>query len=339
MRSNRPDRVTPRPPQRRLSSCAVALDSPRSMREIMARLTPERSARRLERQGPGAAQRLDPLPEGTADLCIGSRFHDSRIQSLCEVTPIPAPPARPAGNRSRQGGRYRLIALIVGILAPIGLPPVDLQDMAAVIDHSQGIDGRARCRALAARRPRAVPSTRRCGRPACRRHGAVKPSTARLTGMMPVGIVGPRQVQQSLERLVELAHRRDYATTPRLAMAAAAGSGCAGGPCCRAAPWRIPSALLLRAHDRRTHRQHPQLLDRRPYRPRQVDARRPADPGDRHARPTARWWSRCSIRWTSSASAASPSRRRPCASNYKAQGRQGLHPQPDGHARPCRLRL
>ena len=24
---------------------------------------------------------------------------------------------------------------------------------------------------------------------------------------------------------------------------------------------------------------------------------------------------------------------------YRAQGRQGLHPQPDRHARPCRLRL
>ena len=36
------------------------------------------------------------------------------------------------------------------------------------------------------------------------------------------------------------------------------------------------------------HRQHPQFLHRRPYRPRQVDARRPADPAHRRARRRAR---------------------------------------------------
>ena len=36
-------------------------------------------------------------------------------------------------------------------------------------------------------------------------------------------------------------------------------------------------------HDRPPNRPHPQFLHRRPHRPRQVDARRPADPGDRRA--------------------------------------------------------
>ena len=56
---------------------------------------------------------------------------------------------------------------------------------------------------------------------------------------------------------------------------------------------------------------HPQLLDHRPHRPRQVDARRPLHPALRRPRRRARWKRRCSTRWTSSASAASRSRRRP----------------------------
>ena len=44
-----------------------------------------------------------------------------------------------------------------------------------------------------------------------------------------------------------------------------------------------PCGCYLPPHDDAPHRQHPQLLHRRPYRPRQVDAGRPADPGDRRA--------------------------------------------------------
>ena len=58
---------------------------------------------------------------------------------------------------------------------------------------------------------------------------------------------------------------------------------------------------------------HPQLLDHRPHRPREVDAGRP------HPRADAtitrrRCGPRCSTRWTSSASAGSRSRLRPCGS-------------------------
>ena len=42
------------------------------------------------------------------------------------------------------------------------------------------------------------------------------------------------------------------------------------------------------------HQQHPQFLDRRPYRPRQVDARRPADPAHRRAGRARDGRSRCS---------------------------------------------
>jgi GTP-binding protein LepA len=38
-------------------------------------------------------------------------------------------------------------------------------------------------------------------------------------------------------------------------------------------------------------------------------------------------------------SAASPSRRRPCAWTYKADDGEDVYPEPDGHARPRRLRL
>ena len=68
------------------------------------------------------------------------------------------------------------------------------------------------------------------------------------------------------------------------------------------------------------HRQNPQFLDHRPYRPWQVDAGRPADPGHRRAdraRDDAR---KCLITWTSSASAGSPSRPRPCASTGRPDG-------------------
>ena len=61
------------------------------------------------------------------------------------------------------------------------------------------------------------------------------------------------------------------------------------------------------------HGPHPQLLDHRPHRPRQVDACRPVPRADRGGRraSTAR---SCSTRWSSSASAGSRSRLRRCGS-------------------------
>ena len=41
--------------------------------------------------------------------------------------------------------------------------------------------------------------------------------------------------------------------------------------------------MLSRAHDNAPHLQHPQFLHRRPYRPWQIDARRPPDPDHRRA--------------------------------------------------------
>ena len=58
---------------------------------------------------------------------------------------------------------------------------------------------------------------------------------------------------------------------------------------------------------------HPQLLDHRPHRPRQVDAGRPHPADHRRRCPNGRCATRCSTRWSSSASGGSPSRRRRCA--------------------------
>ena len=49
-----------------------------------------------------------------------------------------------------------------------------------------------------------------------------------------------------------------------------------------------PARLYQRGHDRCTAKEHPQLLDHRPHRSRQVDPRRPADPDDRRRWPRAR---------------------------------------------------
>ena len=62
---------------------------------------------------------------------------------------------------------------------------------------------------------------------------------------------------------------------------------------------------------------HPQLLDHRPHRPREVDAGRPHPRDDPHRRPARRCARSCSTRWTSSASAGSRSRRRRCASSTR----------------------
>ena len=84
---------------------------------------------------------------------------------------------------------------------------------------------------------------------------------------------------------------------------------------------------------------HPQLLDHRPHRPRQVDARRPHPRADADGRPRARCAPSCSTRWTSSASAASRSRRRPCACSTTARDGADLPAAPDRHARARRLHL
>ena len=74
--------------------------------------------------------------------------------------------------------------------------------------------------------------------------------------------------------------------------------------------------------------QHPQLLDHRAHRPRQVDARRPHPRADGRPSRAARCASSCSTRWSSSASAGSRSRPRPCASIV-----EGPRAEPDRHAR------
>ena len=62
---------------------------------------------------------------------------------------------------------------------------------------------------------------------------------------------------------------------------------------------------------------HPQLLDHRPHRPWEVDAGRSHPRADPHRRPARRCAPSCSTRWTSSASAGSRSRPRPCASSTR----------------------
>ncbi len=61
---------------------------------------------------------------------------------------------------------------------------------------------------------------------------------------------------------------------------------------------------------------HPQLRDHRAHRPRQVDARRSHPRADRRRVRSARCASSSSTRWSSSASAGSRSRRRPCGSPW-----------------------
>ena len=89
----------------------------------------------------------------------------------------------------------------------------------------------------------------------------------------------------------------------------------------------LEALLLLRARrdepsDRSAEppyaaRPHSQLRDHRAHRPRQVDARRSHPRADRRGHASARCASSCSTRWTSSASAGSRSRRRPCACHWR----------------------
>src|SRR5882672_4657910 len=98
--------------------------------------------------------------------------------------------------------------------------------------------------------------------------------------------------------------------------------------------------MLSRAHDNRPHFQHPQLLHRRPYRPWQIDAGRPPDPDDGWADGSRNGGQGTSARFHGYRARARHHHQgadRPA--ELPRQGRQGLHLQSDGHARPCRLRL
>ena len=93
-------------------------------------------------------------------------------------------------------------------------------------------------------------------------------------------------------------------------------------------------------HDNRPHFQHPQLLHRRPYRPWQIDAGRPPDPDDRRADRSRNGGQGAGARFHGyRARARHHHQGADGAAELPRQGRQGLHLQPDGHARPCRLRL
>ena len=93
-------------------------------------------------------------------------------------------------------------------------------------------------------------------------------------------------------------------------------------------------------HDNCPHFQHPQLLHRRPYRPWQIDAGRPPDPDDGRADGSRNGGQGAGARFHGyRARARHHHQGADGAAELPRQGRQGLHLQPDGHARPCRLRL
>ena len=104
---------------------------------------------------------------------------------------------------------------------------------------------------------------------------------------------------------------------------------------------RLPLAdapVLSAPHDRGTHRKHPQFRDHRPYRPRQIDARRPADPAHRRARSARN--GRAGARFHGyRARARHHHQGADGAAELPRPRRQGLRPQPHRHARPRRLRL
>src|SRR6185437_15790432 len=85
-------------------------------------------------------------------------------------------------------------------------------------------------------------------------------------------------------------------------------------------------------------RSHPQFLDRRPYRPWEVDARRPADPDDGRARGAgdegagARFHGDRTRAWHHHQGADRPPQ-------LQGQGWSRLRLEPHRHPRPCRLRL
>ena len=96
--------------------------------------------------------------------------------------------------------------------------------------------------------------------------------------------------------------------------------------------------VLSRGHDRHPCFQHPQLRHCCAYRPWQIDARRPADPEDR--RPAGARDEGTGARFHGyRARARHHHQGADGAAELHGEERPGLHPQPDRHARPCRLRL
>ena len=96
--------------------------------------------------------------------------------------------------------------------------------------------------------------------------------------------------------------------------------------------------MLSRAHDIHPYFQHPQLRHRCAYRPWQIDAGRPPDPD--HRRPAGARDEGTGARFHGyRARARHHHQGADRAAELSGQGRQDLHPQPDRHARPCRLRL
>ena len=116
------------------------------------------------------------------------------------------------------------------------------------------------------------------------------------------------------------------------------GPGAVDGACGGARTYghRIASPSLYRAH---VSVPDPQLLHRRPHRPRQVHAGRPADRGHRHAGEARRCGSRCSTPWTSSASAGITIKLNAVRMTLHRAGRRELRAQPDRHAGPRGLHL
>ncbi len=103
---------------------------------------------------------------------------------------------------------------------------------------------------------------------------------------------------------------------------------------------RSAGRVLSAAHDGFTHRHHPELRDHRAYRPRQVDAGRPADRAHRGARPARDGRTRAGARFHGDrAGTRHYHQGADRAADLPGARRQDLYPQPDRHARPRRLRL
>ena len=104
------------------------------------------------------------------------------------------------------------------------------------------------------------------------------------------------------------------------------------------APTQAPQYGLRNPHARYPAEPHPQLLHHRPYRPWEIDARRPADPDHRHGR-AARHEGADARQHGYRAGARDHHQGADRPHPVQGPGWGDLHPQPHGHAGPCRLRL
>ena len=96
--------------------------------------------------------------------------------------------------------------------------------------------------------------------------------------------------------------------------------------------------MLSARHDSGFPEKYPQFLHRRAHRPRKIDPRRPADPAHRRADPARDEGAGARFHGNRARTRhhhQGPDR----APELQGEGRPGLHPQPDRHPRPCRLRL